>query len=82
MDPIIRADDVAFPRFSAPDLAEEASWRDRLVVIAAVAVIVIGAYGIGTIQDRIFTCGDFTISGNSQPPGCTPGDPSLGISRR
>ncbi len=69
-------------RFSAPDLAEEASWRDRLVVIAAVAVIVIGAYGIGTIQDRIFTCGDFTISGNSQPPGCTPGDPSLGISRR
>ncbi len=69
-------------RFAAPDLAEDATWRDRGAVIAAVAVVVLVAYGIGSIQDRIFTCGDFTISGNSQPPGCTPGDPSLGVGRR
>ena len=69
-------------RFSAPDLAEDATWRDRGAVIAAVAVVVAGAYGIGTIQERIFTCGDFTISGNSQPPGCTPGEPSLELGRR
>ena len=50
--------------------------------LPAVAVVVAGAYGIGTIQERIFTCGDFTISGNSQPPGCTPGEPSLELGRR
>jgi hypothetical protein len=69
-------------RFAAPDLAEDATWRDRGAVIAAVAVVVLVAYGIGTIQERIFTCGDFTISGNSQPPGCTEGPPSLGVDRR
>lgn len=69
-------------RFAAPDLAEDATWRDRGAVIAAVAIVVLGAYGIGTIQEKIFTCGDFTISGNSEPPGCTPGGPSLGVGRR
>ncbi|HRY09247.1 MAG: hypothetical protein H6526_03250 [Actinobacteria bacterium] len=69
-------------RFAAPDLAEDATWRDRWAVITAVGVVVVAAYGIGTAQEHIFTCGDFTISGNSQPPGCTPGEPSLGISRR
>lgn len=69
-------------RFSAPDLAENTSWRDRTAVVAAVAVVVVVAYGIGGIQERIFTCGDFTISGNSEPPGCTPGESSLGLSRR
>ncbi len=68
--------------FSAPDLAEDTTWRDRGAVIAAVVVVVIVAYGIGGIQERIFTCGDFTISGNSEPPGCTPGEPSLGLGRR
>ena len=69
-------------RFAAPDLAEDATWRDRWAVIAAVSVVVLVAYGIGSIQERIFTCGDFTISGNSQPPGCTEGPPSLGVNRR
>lgn len=69
-------------RFAAPDLVEDAEPRDRVVVVAAVVVVVVGAYGMGTIQDRIFTCDDFTISGNSQPPGCTPGGPSLDIVSR
>lgn len=69
-------------RFAAPDLVEDAVPRDRVVVVAAVLVVVLGAYGIGTIQDRIFTCDDFTLSGNSQPLGCTPGPPSLDIARR
>ncbi|MBK6763915.1 MAG: hypothetical protein IPG68_11905 [Micrococcales bacterium] len=68
-------------RFAAPDLAEDATWRERGAVITAVAVVVVVAYGIGSAQELIFTCGDFTISGNSQPPGCTPGDPSLGVRR-
>ncbi len=69
-------------RFAAPDLAEDATWRDRGAVVAAVVAVVVVAYGLGTIQERIFTCGDFTISGNSEPPGCTPGGPSLNVGRR
>ena len=68
--------------FASPELVEDAEPRDRLVVVAAVLVVVLGAYGVGTIQERVFTCEDFTISGNSQPPGCTPGAPSLDIAKR
>lgn len=64
-------------RFSSPALVEDAEPRDRAVVVAAVAVVVVGAFALGTVQDRLFTCGDFTISGNSEPPGCTPGEPSV-----
>ena len=53
----------------------------RNAVVAAVVAVVVVAYGLGTIQERIFTCGDFTISGNSEPPGCTPGGPSLNVGR-
>ena len=69
-------------RFAAPDLVEDAEPRDRITVIAAVLVVVLGAFGVGKYQQEFFTCGDFMISGNSQPPGCTPGDPSLDILRR
>lgn len=69
-------------RFASPDLVEDAEPHDRLVVVTAVAVVVLGAFGLGTIQERIFTCEDFSISGNSQPPGCTPGPPSLDIADR
>ena len=69
-------------RFAAPDLTEDAEPRDRLVVVAAVAVVVLASFGVGLIQERIFTCDDFTISGNSQPPGCTPGPPSLTLRDR
>jgi hypothetical protein len=66
-------------RFAAPDLVEDAEPRDRIAVVAAVAIVVVGAYFVGTQQNRLLTCGDFTISGNSQPPGCTPGEPSLDL---
>ncbi|MEZ5184214.1 MAG: hypothetical protein R2720_00575 [Candidatus Nanopelagicales bacterium] len=66
-------------RFAAPDLAEDAEPRDRLVVVAAVTVVVVASFGVGHFQHRVFTCEDFTISGNSQPPGCTPGAPSLDV---
>lgn len=66
-------------RFASPDLVEDAEPRDRIAVVTAVAIVVIGAYFVGTQQDRLLTCGDFTISGNSEPPGCTPGEPSLDV---
>lgn len=66
-------------RFAAPDLAEDATPRDRAVVVGAVVVVVVGAFLVGRFNDRFLTCGDFSLSGNSQPPGCYPGDPSLDI---
>ena len=69
-------------RFAAPDLVEDAEPRDRVTVVAAVLVVVVGAFAVGTFQHEFFTCGDFTISGNSEPPGCTPGQPSLEILQR
>jgi hypothetical protein len=69
-------------RFAAPDLAEDAEPRDRFVVVAAVVVVVIGAFLAGMNNELFLTCEDFSISGNSQPPGCTPGPPSLDVGRR
>jgi hypothetical protein len=66
-------------RFASPDLVEDAEPRDRIAVVLAVAAVVLGAYFVGTQQHRLLTCGDFTISGNSEPPGCTPGEPSLDL---
>lgn len=66
-------------RFASPDLVEDAEPRDRIAVVLAVAVVVVGAYLLGTQQNNLLTCDDFTISGNSQPPGCTPGAPSLDL---
>jgi hypothetical protein len=66
-------------RFASPDLVEDAEPRDRIAVVLAVAVVVVGAYFVGTQQNNLLTCDDFTISGNSQPPGCTPGEPSLDL---
>lgn len=69
-------------RFAAPDLVEDAEPRDRITVVAAVLVVVLGAFAVGSFQDRFFTCGDFTISGNSEPPGCVPGESSLDVLHR
>lgn len=68
-------------RFASPDLVEDAEPRDRVAVVLAVTVVVVGAYFLGTQQHRFLSCGDFTISGNSQPPGCTPGEPGLELRR-
>ncbi|MCS5717317.1 hypothetical protein N1027_04110 [Herbiconiux sp. CPCC 205763] len=58
-----------------PEFAEDISWRRRLAVIGAVLLIAVASFFLGANQSKFLTCGDFTISGNSEPPGCTPGDP-------
>lgn len=73
---------VVLIRFASPDLIEDTEPRDRIAVVSAVALVVVCAYLMGTAQEYMFTCGDFTISGNSQPPDCTPGDPSLVLQKR
>ena len=52
--------------------------RDTAVAIGAIALVVVLSFTLGTQQHRLLTCGDFKISGNDQPAGCTPGTGVLG----
>ncbi len=70
---------IVLTRIAMPDAAEATTTRDRWAIIAAVVVVVIAAFVLGKAQAHFLTCGDFTISGNSQPPGCTPGDATLDV---
>ncbi len=58
-----------------PEFGDTISWGRRLVVIGAVLLIAVASFLLGANQSHFLTCGDFSISGNSEPPGCTPGDP-------
>jgi hypothetical protein len=53
--------------------AERMHGREALAAFGVVILIMLGAFGLGTQHARILTCGDFTISGNYAPEGCTPG---------
>ncbi|MFJ6653046.1 hypothetical protein ACIQLJ_09670 [Microbacterium sp. NPDC091313] len=59
---------IVWPDYGS-DLGARAKWGVALVVIAIAA----GSFVLGLNQARFLTCDEFTISGNSQPPGCTPG---------
>ena len=54
--------------------AESVRGRDNAVAIAAVALVVVLSFAMGTQHRRLLTCEDFKISGNDQPAGCTPGN--------
>jgi hypothetical protein len=60
-----------------PEFGEDIAWGRRLIVLGAVALIAVASFLLGANQSHFLTCGDFTISGNSEPPGCTPGDPEM-----
>jgi len=47
--------------------------RQRWAVLGIVAAVVLLGFTLGRLNPYFLTCADFTISGNSQPPGCTPG---------
>jgi len=64
---------VAWP--SAVDVRER---RDRFAAGVAVLVVVAMSYGAGVWNEKFLTCDDFVVSGNSAPPGCHPGVPTLG----
>ncbi len=64
---------VAWP--SAVDVRER---RDRFAAGLAVLVVVVMSYGAGVWNEKFLTCDDFVVSGNSPPPGCNPGVPTLG----
>lgn len=65
-----------------PELGAGISLARRTLVMAAVLFISGCAYLLGVNHSAFLTCEDFTISGNSEPRGCTPKpgdqDPSSG----
>ncbi|MFB2585065.1 hypothetical protein [Herbiconiux liukaitaii] len=54
-----------------PDFGET-TWRMRFVVLGAVGFIAVVSLLLGANHSRFLTCEEFAISGNSEPPGCTP----------
>ncbi|WP_291045378.1 hypothetical protein [Herbiconiux sp.] len=56
-----------------PELGET-TWKERLIVLGAVGFIAVASFLLGANHSRFLTCEDFSLSGNSEPPGCTPAD--------
>lgn len=61
-------------RITFPDISTNTSRRSKWILTAVVFAVVAASFVLGLNQARFLTCEDFTISGNSQPPGCTPAD--------
>ena len=53
-----------------PDFDETLPARGRWLVILTVFLVAAASFTLGANQSRFLTCEDFTISGNSEPPGC------------
>ncbi|WP_260857320.1 hypothetical protein [Microbacterium sp. 1.5R] len=53
-----------------PELFSELRLRARFGVLLTVVAIAGASFLLGTSQALFLTCDDFTISGNSEPPGC------------
>ncbi|QWT25295.1 hypothetical protein KPL76_05340 [Subtercola sp. PAMC28395] len=57
-----------------PDLSDEVPARGKLLVVFAVLLIAAGSFALGANESKFLTCEDFTVSGNSEPPGCVHAD--------
>lgn len=57
-----------------PDFATTIAPRTKWLIAIVVLAIAVASFVLGLNQEFFLTCGDFTISGNSEPPGCTPGE--------
>lgn len=55
-----------------PDFSASTSRRTKGIIVLVVLGVALVSFVLGLNQSRFLTCGDFEISGNSQPPGCTP----------
>ncbi|MFB2599015.1 hypothetical protein ACEXQE_14585 [Herbiconiux sp. P17] len=55
-----------------PEFAEDITWPRRFVIIGAVLLIAVASFLLGVNQSKFLTCDDFSVSGNSNPPGCSP----------
>lgn len=57
-----------------PDFGEESTRRQRWLIVGVVVGIGVAAFLLGVNQEHFLTCEDFSISGNSEPPGCVADD--------
>lgn len=55
-----------------PEFATEMPRRTRWLIALVVLGVALASLVLGANQSRFLTCEDFTISGNSEPPGCVP----------
>ncbi|MFE4197937.1 hypothetical protein ACFRJ9_18940 [Paenarthrobacter sp. NPDC056912] len=53
-----------------PEFGEDLPLKWRFIVVAAVMAIAAISFVLGANQAAFLTCEDFTVSGNSEPPGC------------
>ena len=60
-----------------PEFAHDIPLSRRVIVGVTVIALAFASYQLGVHNASFLTCGDFTISGNSQPPGCVPDDAGL-----
>jgi hypothetical protein len=65
-----------------PEFGEDLSLPRRVIVMASVAVIAVSSFVLGVNHAAFLTCEDFTISGNSEPPGCVHEDDRPLLNRR
>ncbi|MFE5407793.1 hypothetical protein [Microbacterium sp. NPDC056569] len=59
-----------------PDVIADYSLGARIGIFAIVAAIAVASFLLGLNQSSFLTCEDFTLSGNSEPPGCVHTDDS------
>ncbi|WP_019180366.1 hypothetical protein [Microbacterium yannicii] len=64
---------IVWPDFSN-DMPRRTKWLIALVVLG----VAVASFVLGLNQAHFLTCEDFAISGNSEPPGCTPLAPDEG----
>lgn len=57
-------------RIMWPDFGEDSTPRQRWLIVGVVGGIAVAAFLLGLNQEHFLTCQEFTISGNSEPPGC------------
>jgi hypothetical protein len=57
-------------RIMWPDFGESASGRQRWLIVGVVGGIAVASFLLGVNQEHLLTCEEFTVNGNSEPPGC------------
>lgn len=55
-----------------PDFGSGMPRRTKWLIVLVVLGVAVASFVLGLNQSRFLTCDDFTISGNSEPAGCTP----------
>ncbi len=61
---------IVLIRIVWPDYGSGLSRGQRWMLVGALAGVMLASFVLGSNHPAFLTCEDFTISGNSEPPGC------------